>query len=365
MENAEPLYMKITNELREKIYNEEIKVGERLPTEMELIEEYKVSRITAKRALEDLKNEGLITRVRGRGSYVSYNATKSSDVNNVYRKVISVLIPFSNSMGGVMNIISGISDVVRKQGYIVELHCAERTVEEMGQVLETLYKQQVAGIIYYPKADNDNLELMNHFYLDKFPVVTVDKYYESIPLSNVISDDKKGMYDATKYLLELGHRKIAFVTDVKIEEATTVRNRYYGYAQALHEYGIPKEEMYVKNENVHLRNDEEAEKFLQEILENGITAVCAINDYMASYLISYMRTHGVDVPNQVSVIGFDDLELNQFMEIPLTTVRQNMYKVGREAGKLLLRMIEEKKFPNVRKVIPTQLVVRGSCKAIK
>ncbi len=278
MGNTEPLYMKITNDLRKMIYDEEIRVGERLPTEMELIERYKVSRITAKRALEDLKNEGLITRVRGRGSYVSYNATKSSDVNNVYRKVISVLIPFSNSMGGVMNIISGVSDVVRKQGYIVELYCAERTVEEMGQVLETLYKQQVAGIIYYPKADNDNLELMNHFYLDKFPVVTVDKYYESIPLSNVISDDKKGMYDATKYLLELGHRKIAFVTDVKIEEATTVRNRYYGYAQALHEYGIPKEEMYVKNENVHLRNDEEAEKFLQEILENGITAVCAIND---------------------------------------------------------------------------------------
>ncbi len=362
MRVTELLYEKVSNDLRKKIYSGELKAGERLPTEQELMERFEVSRITVKRALEDLKNEGLIYRVRGSGSYVSYDVGhKKTEEDNIYKKVISVVVPFSSSRGGALDIISGVSSVMRKCGYIIEFYCAERNTEETGRLLEKLYRQQVGGIIYFPLLDYDNIDMMNLFYLENFPIVMLDKYYENIPLSSVVSDGRQGMYDATRHLLELGHRRIAFVTDMKIEDATTVRDRYYGYTKAMHEHGTPIEEMIVENATIHNYNEDEAELLLRKIQEKGITAICAVNDYLAAFIIGYLRSHNVQVPEQVSVIGFDDVELNQFMEVALTTVRQDMYQMGCVAGEILLDTIAQKKNLGIRKVLPTKLIQRKSC----
>ena len=95
-----------------------------------------------------------------------------------------------------------------------------------------------AGLIYYPSSDSENLDLLNMLYMEKFPLVIIDKRIDALPLYSVVCDNQKGMRDVVEYLLSLGHKKIAFVTDKKIGLASSVRDRYFGYAQALREAGI-------------------------------------------------------------------------------------------------------------------------------
>lgn len=369
MNDSDLLYEKIAEYLKDKIYSGELKVGDRLPTEMELADQFKVSRITSKRALENLKNEGLVYRVRGSGSYVAEHTVQKeketlSEVS-LYQKVISVVIPFGDSLGGIMDTITGISDVLSKEGYIMDIRCTSGSAEDEQKVLRQLYDQRVGGIIFYPRSDRNNLELINMLYLEDYPFVVIDKYYESVPVCSVVSDNFQGMYDVTKYLLEQGHRRIAFLSDAEIESATSVRNRYFGYAKALKEYGITVDSAYVKNGDLYRLNPDKGEAAVKELMAAGVTAICAINDYVALFLISCMKRLGISVPEQMSVVGFDDVKFNRILEVQLTTVRQDMYQIGKCAGETVLEMIEKGKPAEKRKVVPTKLVVRSSSRGRK
>ncbi|MGF7143074.1 GntR family transcriptional regulator of arabinose operon [Anaerotaenia torta] len=365
MGSSDLLYKKITDYIKARIDSGELKVGDRLPTEKELAEQFKVSRITSKRALEDLKNEGLISRIRGSGSYVADQEkqakTEMVSEENLYSRVVSLVIPFDDSNGGIMNTVSGITSVLKNKGYIVDIHCtSEKTLNDKQQLLE-LYQRKVGGIIYYPKSDRDNLELMNMFYLENYPIVVIDKYFESVPLRSVVSDNQQGMYEAARYLLELGHHRIGFLSDNRIEEATSVRNRYFGYAKALKEYKITVDERYVKNGDLYNLDINDGEEIVRELVEQGVTAMCAINDYVALFLISCLNRLGISVPEQVSVVGFDDISLKMMPDISLTTVRQDLYEIGRCAGEMMLEALEGRKSGLERIVIPTELMIRGSC----
>jgi GntR family transcriptional regulator of arabinose operon len=230
------LYEKIISYLRQEIHSQNFKPGDKLPTEKELAQKFGVSRITSKRALEDLKVEGLIYRVRGSGSFVSgleKNPDKffGNSLNNRvdYSRVVPIVLPFDVSNGGIMNVVIGASRVMDEKGYILSIHCCNDDINEEKKLLLNLYEKNVAGIIHYPISDRKNLEIMNYLYLKNYPIVTIDKYYESIPISYVVSDNLKGAYEAVQYLISKGHKRIAFVSDGKIEDATSIRNRYFGY----------------------------------------------------------------------------------------------------------------------------------------
>lgn len=360
------LYEKILIYLKDKISKKELMPGDRLPTEMELAQEFGVSRITSKRALEELRMDGLIYRVRGRGSFVAESsrqeaAAKQAAAGLDYSKVVALVIPFGSANGGIMETIKGASAVMEEKGYLLDIKYSNNDTEEEKMILESLYEKGVGGIIFYPISDRKNVELVSVLSLNEFPIVTIDRNYEGMPVSYVVSDNRVGEYEAVKYLLELGHKKIAFITDNKIEDVTSVRNRYFGYCKALKEYGIPVRLEFVRNGEFHELLRERSIGILQELLDAGVTAVCCLNDYLANHVLQCLIAMEVKVPENLSVIGFDNLDISRVAYVPLTTVSQDREKMGEQAARYIIECIESGKYNYMQKVLPVQMVYRESC----
>ena len=154
---------------------------------------------------------------------------------------------------------------------------------------------------------------------------------------------------------------IAFISDTRIEDATSVRNRYFGYCRALKESGLSIRPEFVKNGDFHDLLREPAMKILQELVEEGVTAFCCINDYVGIFVMQCLRGLDVEAPQMVSVAGFDNLDICEMAYVPLTTVRQDMEMMGEEAARYIVKSIEAGKCSYMKKTIPVELVVRESC----
>ncbi len=371
------LYEQIVDYLRNKIVNKEYETDEKLPTELELANKFGVSRITSKRALEELKQQGLIYRVRGSGSFVAQmDDVRNTQLNIPYQKsnankVIALVVPLGNIGSGsikdaIDGIVRGVSEVLNRKGYYLSIHSEHRDVSKEKDTISKLYQDQVEGIIYYPISDRENLELLNTLNLEEYPIITIDKYFENIPISYVVTDNARGGYNATKYLIDLGHKNIAYVSDVTIESASSVRQRYFGYCKALKESGIPiNNELvkvgYKKVETKPVYTKSLYEKIIQEFVGKKVTGIVAVNDTVASFFMRAAIDLKIKVPEDISIIGFDNMELAKYLHIPLTTISQDFYEMGRIASRLLIDRIESGKHNYSEIMLPAELIIRNSC----
>ncbi len=191
------------------------------------------------------------------------------------------------------------------------------------------------------------------------PTVLVDAVQPE--LNRVIVDDYAGGYQVTQYLLELGHRKIAFISDHLDNpfNFVSMRLRYQGYSQALADAGLALEPAY-HVEGVHGRA--EAAQMARALLSlaDPPTAIFAASDTQAFGVLDAARDLGVAVPDQLSVIGYDDIELAEYMN--LTTVHQPLYESGVRGVDLLLESMEAGNELSGTEAfqLPIELVVRGT-----
>ena len=395
-----PLYEQIIVYLKEKINSGELLPGQQLPTEMELAEQFNVSRITSKRALEELSRNNLIYRIRGSGSFVASrpekfesveleNLSQSSESNSSYcqgqQKIVSIVLPFKVSLGGLMDVIRGATDFLNVKGYYLTVHSTSKDHIQQKAILRKLVSDGIAGIIYYPLSDGKNLEILNTLHLNNYPIVTIDKYIESIPMSYVVSDNFSGGYQVASHLISLGHRKIAFVSDVTIESATSARNRYFGYCKALKDNGLNIDhdiiiigynemEKYQNPELLNiLKNNYPVEEAFQQqvfrnmikdivtvLLKHGVTAIQALNDTVAVYFEKICLDMGIKIPEQVALAGFDNIGISEHMDIPITTVEQNFYEMGMRAAEIVVNKIEQGKKEYAQVIIPVKMLERQS-----
>lgn len=373
------LYQEIIDYLKNKIGNQEFMSGDLLPSEFELARQFKVSRITAQKALDELENSGLITRVRGKGSFVS-NRQQVAPGNPAEQslKIIALVIPFGSSLGRSFDVIQGLSSVLSKNGYYLSIHVSHYSIEEEREILTNLVNDGVAGIIIYPFSHRDNVDLIHRLMINNYPLITIDKLYEIIPVSGVSSDNFNGSYQAASYLIERGHRNIVFISDRELVEANSVSERYFGFCKALKDYAMPiAGDQLILTEYLHNEPLFEAvksnspsvpklldpyKKIIAGLLEREkpCTAIHGLNDYLTIYLIKAALNLGVSVPRDLSFIGFDNIDYGAYLEVPLTTVEQNFKKIGEEAGLLMMHLITDPTGECRRIIIPVELIERQS-----
>lgn len=367
------LYGNIVQYLKEKIYNGEILPDEKLPTESELSLMFNVSRITSKRALDELENEKLIYRTRGKGSYVSPMSHSKNDKS----KVIAIVIPFEDSNGKLVESIRGVLDVLNRKGYFLTINRTEPVPEKERELLKALHHENVLGIIYYPSQDNFTFDLLYNFSLYNFPIVTIDKHFDGLPISYVIPDNFDGGYKATKHLLKLGHKRIAYLANSNLENKSSVKQRYYGYCKALIDNGILVDDNIIKfglsrdsaldpyDPEYGAEYRKSLENMVKELMQKGVTAIHTENDNFAVNLISACNDIGVNIPEQLSIIGFDNSDICKFINVPLTTIEQDFYETGKRAAEIIVKKIEISNTPFESSIIPVKLIERQSCITIK
>ena len=218
--------------------------------------------------------------------------------------------------------------------------------------------RSVAGIIF---ADI----IGNRFQLEgalkaQTPTVMINNLVEDLEVSCIAVDNLQGAFDAVNYLLSLGHKRIAHIAGDQISQAASLR--LAGYRQALKERGIAEIPEYII-ETDYSRGDarQAAEKLLS--LKEPPTAIFIASDSMALEAVTVIMEKGKKVPDDISIIGFDDNPSSLYGVVSLTTVRQPLIKMAEEGVKELNSLIQGKKELNKVK-LPCELVIRDSCKAI-
>lgn len=371
LSGEKPLYSQIIEILRERIASGEYVTDQQLPTEIELAEQFGVSRITSKRALIELEREGLIYRRRGSGSFVKkregLRKTGEEQVqSSASNRIISLIVPYVSS-NNLVGYIPGVASCLESKGYYLSIHSSDWRSEKEGDFLKTLPKRGSSGIILYPVSTQRNLEIVHALHSNGYPIVTLDQYYTNIPMTSVVSDNQSGGYMAASKLLELGHTRIAFLSTIGIQYRSSVRDRFFGYCKALSDNGIPLEtdlifsDLPPEAEGDPVRKRAFYKSLLQKMLEMNITAIQAEHDLVAYDCLKAALDLGISVPGELSIVGFDNnRELLAHSDIPLTTVEQDYGEIGRRAAMALIDQLETGNHERGRQEVPVKLIARQS-----
>ncbi|GAB6927792.1 LacI family DNA-binding transcriptional regulator [Paenibacillus sp. JCM 10914] len=360
-----PLYQHIVNALTAKIESGELQSGDQLPTEAEISKEYNVSRITSKRALTELENANLIYRIQGKGSFVSETTTPHRPFSKTSKEILLIL-PFTHNPG-LGDYEKGINEYLATTDYTLKIQ--SNTIVNQRKLMESALQSANSGLILYPVSSISDLGILYQYYLAKYPLVTMDKCIEGIPFLSVVSDNFDGGYQASKHLIENNHKKIAFISSLRVENSSSIRERYFGYLKALYDYNLidysvsDLTDRFLKHENDNGR--EYYIQFIQSVVDQGITGIVAENDLSAIEIIQIAKELGLSVPDDFSVVGFDNIHLASFVEPKLTTISQDFGQMGYQAAQSLISLIENPKdHPHENVVVPVRLIERQTVKKL-
>ena len=359
----QPLYKRIYNALLEKISSGEYAPGARLPAEKELCETFGVSRITSKRALELLADQGLVIRRPGKGTFVNANFQSRGYISSV--PAIGLVIPdFSDSFG--TKLIYGIEESCTALGYQLVIKRTRDRAKEEEEALNSL--AGAAGILLLPiHGDIYNSEILK-LVLEKRALVFVDRRMRGLAAPVVTTNNLEAAMDGASYLLQLGHRNMAFFSG-PVRHTSTVEDRYQGFIQAFAKFGISHNPAYLCEELSSIwtwpfyspkgiqADVDIAAKFLKARPE--ISAAFAAEYSMALIVKAAAETLGRQVPKDFSIITFDAPPAITGIP-PITHLAQDEYAIGKTAVETIHRIITRTDTASDGVVIPAKLVVGSS-----
>lgn len=362
------LHVQLHNQLRHLILSGRWPSGTLLPSETQLTNHLKISRSTVRLALQQVELEGLIERIPGKGTFVAELAHKESQ---------SRLLAFITSDFDAENhllMLAGAENGVKAHGYQIIFSHAQNQEEEFN-ILHRLREEGIAGILLWPNAQASRPEQENalRYQQANLPMVLLDRKIFGLDCDCVTSDNYGGTRALMEHLLELGHQRIVFLSHHEMQ-ILTVRERYRAYCDALEEAGLSPAEpwlighpgneinaSYALQASVNSKSPE-----LQQIKDHLLnaeprpTAIFALNDYLAVLAMRAMKLLDLEVPEAVSIAGFDDTDLAVHLEVPLTTVAQDSFMIGKRAAQLLIDQLEGCSGQSNQEIIPTQLRIRSS-----
>jgi len=274
-----------------------------------------------------------------------------------YTQVLAIVLPalrhgFGDAYFG--ELISGICDRAGKLGYKVMLEQAKPDFVKSREHIAIFERRYADGILAL--GCNDRHHFLEDFADRRYPLVVVDNYFNRWDLDHVVCDYRAGAEQAMNYLLQLGHRKIGLVSAAP--EVRTSRDRQEVFEDRLKAAGVSPMEICVEDGRFTEEGGAAAAERLMDRCP-GITAIFGGNDKMAIGAMRHLYRRGLRVPQDVSVIGFDDLQHAAFVTPSLTTIHLPLYEVGGRACERLIERVHGK-IDRVAEVIPTHLVVRES-----
>ena len=360
-----PLYEQIENDLKKQIENGVLKEGDQIGSHNELAKSYDVSVITIKKALLNLTNKGYLYARVGKGTYVAKASSEQQRKFGDHKTMGLVLRDLKHPFFSM--IAQSIEEKAYELNYTLLLSSSSNKIEKEESQINHFKSLGVDGLVIASLS----LEYMATPYLQKlhdenFPYVMIS-YMHDPQYWFVGSDHELGGYMATEHLIKLGYRKIGYVHLGKGNLLSEVRKN--GYSRALTDYDIPFDshriyslgkEAYDTGENRTELGYQFGKKF--EKLEDKPEALFFYNDTSALGFMKYLNEVGMKVPEDIVVVGYDDVELASFAPTPLTTIRQPVQKISSKAVEIVDKRINGREVIN-RTIFKPELIVRESCGA--
>jgi DNA-binding LacI/PurR family transcriptional regulator len=355
-------YRQILEKLQNEISSGRYKPGKRLPSEAELVRRFGASRMTVFRAMHELQALGLVIRRVGSGTYVSPNPRAGSHVFGLLIPELGQTEIFEAICKGMMEAQEAVHHSLLWGSTVSPGQEKEQAAE---QLCQQYISQKVSGVFFAPVEFSANRFQSNHNIVNAFdragiPVVLLDRDLDPYPRRSkydlVGIDNRRTGFLATEYLIKMGAKRIAFFA--RPNSAPTVDARMAGYREALRAQGEGSRPdlLYI--------GDGSDPKFVRSILKKGRpdAFVCA-NDLTAGNLMHTLISLGQRIPEDISIVGIDDVKYARLLPVPLTTLHQPCRDIGRMAIAAMLDRIANPDLPPRDVLLRCEVVVRKSCSA--
>ncbi len=355
-----PKYRVIFESLKESILAGEYGQGVRLPSETDLVRRFGVSRMTVIKAIKELQLMGLVVRRMGSGTYVTSR-------NGQENKLFGLLIPELGQTEIFEPICRGMASTSFAASHSLLWGTTSGQNQPKEQVAEQLCQQYItqraSGVFFAPleltpAKDEVNRRILAALDRAKIPVVLLDRCFLPYPQRSkydlVGIDNRRTGYLAAEHLVQSGARRIAFLG--KPLSASTVDARIAGYREALFAHNL------LRNEDLVTRGDPSDESLIGSILkrQRPDAFLCA-NDHTAANLMQTLIRLNRRIPEDIRIVGIDDVKYASLLPIPLTTQHQPCLDLGRVAMSAMLERIGNPDLPPRDILLNCQLIVRQSC----
>ncbi len=362
--SEQPLVDQIKAIILEQIRVGELAPGERIPSERELCRIYGVSRTTARNALVDLENRGVVTRATGSGTFVREEESPAEPAGGASGTVGFLLCRHHFPVRSLredffyFDVMEGIQDVLKADGSHLLFQQVAGDDGEESLIADLVGK--VDGILL---AEGRSERLIDTSLEARLPLVLINPSVDrlKVNLNTVAIDNRAGAYKAVRHLIELGHRAIGCIEGPT--DSAPARERYAGCRHALEEAGAVIREEWV--EPAANWTIEEGSAAARRLIARApqLTALFCANDTLAVGAMS-----GLDplrrVPDQMSIVGFDDISIAAHSSPPLTTVRSPIFELGRAACRLLASVRTNESLPTTTILFSPELRLRASTKRL-
>ena len=322
-----------------------------------------VSITTVSRVINN-KSEGVSEETRQRVLQVMENLNYQP--NRVARGLVTRR---TNTLGLILpditnpffpEIARAVEDTANKHGYNIILCNTDDRSDKEELYIRVLKSKCVDGIVF-TSSTTPVFRHVRQLRDYKMPFVLLDRYFYDEQLPGVYTDGCQGMHEITRFVLEMGHREIAYIGGPS--EAPNSMYRYAGFEQALKNFGLNLDKELIVEGNYKISGGREG---VLELLSKGrdFTAVVCANDLMAIGAMEELKDAGFRIPEDISITGFDDIPMARYVEPKLTTVAQPCYQMGEMATELLIKLIEGKPVKNAVITLKPELIVRDSVKRV-
>jgi GntR family transcriptional regulator of arabinose operon len=361
MDNRNKLkYHELSEELRKKILNGEVKPNDKLPSENELSAAYQVSRQTVRKALQILQEEGYIYTEHGRGTFCSdliSHRKKSKNIAVVTTYLSDYIFP---------TVIQGIDEVLTENGYSILLKNTNNSRNREAKCLEELLQKDIDGLIIEPSKSQIFCKHLNLYaILDEYriPYVFIQGTYAQLEdKPHILMNDRKGGFLITDYLIQRGHKNIIGIfkaDDLQGQE------RHKGYIEALQHAGIPYDPdkvIWYYTEDRKSHPYEKIRQMTKKRNQEPFDAVVCYNDQIAIQVLKALEEEQIACPDEVAVTGYDNSYLAATCRVPLTTIAHPQERLGKMAAELLLKLIREEPISEQERSIlmEPELIIRDS-----
>ena len=336
--NASPKYLQLKTNILSWITAGKFRPGDKLPSENELAERFGFSRQTVRQSIGELVQEGWLAREQGKGTFVSKlsgerrSASDNRTIGIITTYISDYIFP---------SIVRGVEATLKERGYRLLLSSTDNRKDRERESLEMMLGHAVCGLIVEPtKSAEGNPNFDNYLALEDhgIPMIMLNERYPDLDCPSVRIDDEAGGYVAAEHLLSLGHARIAGF--FKTDDLQGVR-RMKGFLRAHREQAAEANPKLVVRYSTEDK-DELPETALRDMLRSAEppTAIVCYNDQLAVGLLDVVRELGLRVPEDLSIVGYDDSFLATASEIKLTTVEHPKSALGEMAANLLVDRLE-------------------------
>lgn len=332
----------------------------------DIAKELKISASTVSRALND--NPRISEKTKEEIKRVAHDLgyqpnVMASNLRNRKSNTIGIVVPLINRHF-FSSFISGVEDVAFKLGYSAIISQSKDLLANEKQIVHSMFSNRVDGIIASISMQTDVFDHFHVFEASGTPIVFFDRVIPQLKSHKIVVDDFGVGFKATQHLIDQGYKRIAHLAGPTVLH--TYNDRMSGYKSALAENGMEQKDEYIIYSRLTRIDGQDAIEQLMSLPTPPDALFCG-NDTSALSVLSYLKEHGVSVPQEFGLIGFSDEPASALVTPSISTLKQPAYEMGVKAAELLISEIENRQHAGVhqRIVVPTELIVRESSSRIK